>query len=567
MKTNARKKAEEWTGSFFDDITRKQVQQLIENNPSEIEEAFYKDLDFGTGGMRGIMGPGTNRINKYTIGKANAGLANYLNEQFTGDISVAIAYDSRNLSDYFAMVSAQVLSAQGIKVYLFKELRPTPELSFAVRQLKCQAGIVVTASHNPKEYNGYKVYWDDGGQLVPPHDKGVIDKVNAIERFDNINFSGNDALIEMIDSVIDIPYSEKVAELINRETPRDNNVSLVYTSLHGSGITMIPKILEKCGFTNLHIVEEQAVPDGNFPTVESPNPEEKTALKMALELAKKIDADLLFGTDPDCDRVGLAVKNKTGKWILLNGNEAGTILINYLLEKTPAEAYSNSFICKTIVTTRLIDKMAAAHKVRCINTLTGFKYIAREIRDREGKLKFIGGGEESFGYLADDFVRDKDAVISSLLFSQIAAITKTKGQTLIDYLNAIYHKYGVYRERLVSLTKKGKKGIEEISDMMENFRKHIPETLAGEKVVKFYDYREGVQKEIQSNTETAIMLDRSNVLQLETEKGSLITVRPSGTEPKIKFYFSVNHPLINDNVEETKRHLEKQLDLLVGAFS
>ena len=559
-------KAKEWLSPFFDKDTRNRIQYLIENDEKEIVESFYKDLEFGTGGMRGIMGPGTNRVNKYTIGKATAGLANYIKDQFTGELAVAIAYDSRNLSDYFANVAAQVLSAQGIKVYVFKELRPTPELSFAVRYLKCQAGIVITASHNPKEYNGYKVYWNDGGQLVPPHDNGVIDKVNAIKRFDDVDFNGDNDLIEFIDEKVDTPYAEKVLGLVDQNIKRDTNIGVVFTSLHGTGITHIPDLLKKSGFNNVYVVEEQAKPDGNFPTVESPNPEEQSALHLAIELAKEKNADLVMGTDPDADRIGLAVKDHDGNWVVMNGNQSGSILVKYLLDNTPESEYPTSFVCKTIVTTGLIDEMANKYKVKCINTLTGFKYIAREIRLLEGKMKFIGGGEESFGYLADDFVRDKDAIISAVLFVQIAAIAKANGLTLLDYLYAIYEEFSVYRERLVSLTKKGKEGLEEIMAMMESFRNETPTTLAGEKVTRFIDYQSGIVRNLANNTENSTGIDLSNVLQFETEKGSLITVRPSGTEPKIKFYFSVNSKVKNNNTEKTIVNLEQQLDKLEEAF-
>ena len=506
MNTEILNKAKEWLSPSFDEDTRNKIQYLIENDEKEIIESFYKDLEFGTGGMRGIMGPGTNRVNKYTIGKATAGLANYLKDQFTGNISVAIAYDSRNLSDYFANVAAQVLSAQGIKVYVFKELRPTPELSFAVRYLKCQAGIVITASHNPKEYNGYKVYWNDGGQLVPPHDNGVIDRVNAINKFEDIDFNGEDDLIEMIDEKVDIPYSKKVLELVDQKIERDDNIGVIFTSIHGTGITMIPELLQKSGFNNIYVVQAQAKPDGNFPTVESPNPEEQAALQMAIELAKEKNADLVLGTDPDSDRIGLAVKDRDNNWVLLNGNQSGSILVKYLLDNTPEEEYPNSFVCKTIVTTGLIDEMAKKYNVECINTLTGFKYIAREIRLLEGKKKFIGGGEESFGYLAGDFVRDKDAVISAVLFVQIAAIAKAKGKTLLDYLNDIYAEFGVYRERLVSLTKKGKEGLEEIMSMMERFRNDTPKSLAGERVTKFIDYQSGIVKDLEKILKNQLIL-------------------------------------------------------------
>lgn len=559
-------KAKEWLSPNFDEETRKRVKYLLENDEQEIIEAFYKDLEFGTGGMRGIMGPGTNRMNKYTVGKATTGLADYLHEQFDGNISVAIAYDSRNLSGFFASVAAQVLSAKGIHVYLFNELRPTPELSFAVRYLKCNAGIVITASHNPKEYNGYKVYWNDGGQLVPPHDKGVIEKVYEIPNFSSIDFKGDDALITHIAGEVDKPYEEKILAMVNRDIPRNTSIGVVYTALHGTGITHIPGLLKKCGFDNIMTVPEQSVPDGNFPTVESPNPEERSALKMALELAAEKDADLVLGTDPDADRVGLAVKDNQNNLILLNGNQAGAILIKYLLDSTPESEYPKSFICKTIVTTRLIDKMAKEYGVKCVNTLTGFKYIAREIREQEGKMKFIGGGEESFGYLAGDFVRDKDAVISSVLFTQIAAIAKADAKTLLDYLYDIYLRFGVYRERLVSRTRKGKKGLEEIAEMMEGYREYPPETLAGEKVIRFADYLSGEDKNMIDNSVSDTGTDRSNVLQFETEGGTLVTVRPSGTEPKIKFYFSVNEEARDGDVDLSIARLEQKLDRLVEAF-
>ena len=554
-------KATEWLDPFFDLETRKTVENLLNNSPEELEECFYKDLEFGTGGMRGIMGVGNNRINNYTIGKATLGLAHYLKDQKANrSLSVAIAYDSRNRSGEFAEIAANILAANGIKAYLFSDLRPTPVLSYAVRQLNCDAGIVITASHNPKEYNGYKVYWDDGGQLVAPHDKGVMDAVNAISSFSEINFEGPSDLIEKIDDVIDRPYKEAVKGLLSENEKTDNSIGVVYTSLHGTGITMIPEILNELGFENIHLVKDQSEPDGDFPTVDSPNPEERSALAKAIDLAKEVDAELVLGTDPDADRVGLAIKDNNNEWILLNGNQAGSILVNYLLEKLDPSLSSTSFVCKTIVTTDLVEDIAKSHNVKCFSTLTGFKFIAQIIKKYEGELNFIGGGEESFGYLAGDFVRDKDAVISSVLFTQIAAKCKAEGITIFDYLLSIYKKHGVYKERLVSLTKKGKAGLEEIKEMMENYRANTPKELAGEKVVAFSDYKESKRMFFPSGESQKIDLETSNVLQFKTDQGSLITIRPSGTEPKIKFYFSVKeteNASLFDNLQKAEKHLDE----------
>lgn len=559
-------KAQEWLDPFFDEKTRATVKDWIEKDSPELEESFYKDLEFGTGGMRGIMGAGTNRINKYTIGKATLGLANYLKLQFKGEsISVAIAYDSRNKSQEFAMVAANVLAAKGIKAYVFEELRPTPILSYAVRELKCNAGIVITASHNPKEYNGYKVYWNDGGQLVHPHDNAVIKAVNDITSFSEIDFNGPESLIETVDEKVEESYKKEVKKLIPTEEESDKSIPIVFTSLHGTGATLIPGILNELGFTNIYSVTEQEEPDGNFPTVESPNPEERSALAMAIELAKEKNAELVLGTDPDADRVGLAIKNPSGEWILLNGNQAGSILVNYLLENLDPSKYKSSFVCKTIVTSDLIERISNHYGVSCFNTLTGFKYIARTIKEQEGKLKFVGGGEESFGYLAGDFVRDKDAVISAVLFSQIAAKCKAEGKNLYEYLLDIYRKHGVFKERLLSITKKGKAGLEEIQQLIENYRNNTPKTLAGENVIEFSDYLSGTSSNLISGQQTKLEHDASNVLQFKTDKGSLITVRPSGTEPKIKYYFSV----IEDGNEPVEKLLEKadlHLDNLEKAF-
>lgn len=559
-------KASEWMNPFFDEETRKTVESWIKNESEELEESFYKDLEFGTGGMRGVMGVGTNRINKYTIGKATLGLANYLKKQFIGeDISVALAYDSRNMSKEFAMISAKILSANNIKCYIFEELRPTPILSFAVRELKCNAGIVITASHNPKEYNGYKVYWNDGGQLVPPHDNGLMDSVNNISSYSEIDFRGNESLIEYIDDKVERSYINNIKSILPTNEKVDRTLGIVFTSLHGTGITLIPKVLEEIGFTNIYSVEEQEVPDGNFPSVDSPNPEERSALALAIELAKEKNAELVLGTDPDADRIGLAIKDPKGEWILLNGNQSGSILVNYLLENLDPEKADSSFICKTIVTTDLIEKIGDYYGVKCFNTLTGFKFIARVIREKEGELKFIGGGEESFGYLAGDFVRDKDAVISAVIFSQIVAKCKAEGISLYSYLLELYKKHGVYKERLLSITRKGKAGLEEIQERMNSYRSNTPKELAGEKVIAFYDYQSGIKTISDSGEKESLDFDSSNVLQIKTEKGSLITVRPSGTEPKIKYYFSVVEKGSN-SIEDLLAESELHLDRLEKAF-
>jgi len=559
-------KAQEWLDPFFDQKSRIIVQNWIDQDAPELEEAFYKDLEFGTGGMRGIMGVGTNRINKYTIGKATLGLANYLIEYFPNqELSVAIAFDSRNNSLLFAQFAANVLSSKGIKAYLFEDLRPTPLLSFAVRYLKCNAGIVITASHNPKEYNGYKVYWNDGAQLVSPNDKGVLSSVNEIKSFKEIDFKGDENLIKIIDPSVEAAYFEKVKALIFDSQKTDKSIPIVFTSIHGTGETMIPKLMDQLGFANFRSVKEQSEPNGDFPTVKSPNPEERSALEMAIDLAKEQNAELVLGTDPDTDRVGLAIKNNEGEWILLNGNQAGSILINYLLEKLNSSEYEHSFICKTIVTTQLIEEIAHSYDVKCINTLTGFKYIAQVIREQEGKMNFIGGGEESFGYLAGDFVRDKDAVMAVAIFSQIAGICKANGSNLYEYLLSIYKKHGVYKERLLSVSKKGKAGLEAITQLMENYRSNTPKELAGEKVISFSDYLSGFTKNTINGNEEKIGLEKSNVLQFLTEKGSLITVRPSGTEPKIKYYFSVKEDG-NNSIENLLIEAELHLDRLEKEF-
>ena len=558
--------AREWTEKPFDEKTRSEVADMLENDHTLVNECFYTSLEFGTGGLRGIMGAGTNRVNRYTIGMATQGLAAYLLAHYPGQkVSVAIAYDSRNNSPFFARVSAEVLSANGIHVYLFDELRPTPELSFAVRHLGCQSGIVVTASHNPPEYNGYKVYWADGGQVIAPHDKGIINEVRNSTIF-NVNFEANESLIHSIGADVDQAYLEQMKEycLSPDAIEKEKDLKIVFTGLHGTGITMVPPALANLGFDNVHLVPEQDIPDGNFPTVESPNPEEAQALKMGLDMCKQLDADILLGTDPDADRVGLAAKNSDGAWVLLNGNQAGSLLVYYHLKRWSELGKLNGkqFVAKTIVTTDLIEKIAKSYGVKIYNTLTGFKFIAERIKALEGDEVFITGGEESYGYLVGDNVRDKDAVISSVLFCEIAAWAKTQGMTLIDLMEKIYAEHGHYMEALVSVKKEGMAGKAEISSMMTALRKNPPSELAGSEVICVIDC--GVQKlfDIKEGTQSSTGLPVSNVLQFLTADGSRVTARPSGTEPKIKFYFSVNQSLGELTTGESEVDLNEKITRL-----
>ncbi len=533
-----------WLNDDYDADTKAQIKEYLQNNPDELTEAFYRELEFGTGGLRGIMGVGTNRMNKYTVGAATQGLANYLKQQFPNqEISVAIAFDSRNNSAYFADITADVLSASGITCHLFPELRPTPVLSFAVRHLHCQSGVMVTASHNPKEYNGYKVYWNDGGQLVPPHDKNVIAEVNKIKSLHDTKWQRNPDKVHIIDSSLDEAYLKLVhgLSLHPEAIAAQKQLKIIYTPLHGTGITMVPKALKMYGFENISIVKEQAVSDGNFPTVKSPNPEEKSALVMAIAQAETEKADLVLATDPDADRVGIAVRNLKGEMILLNGNMTGSLLVHYLLSQWKAlnKLDGKQFVVKTIVTTELIKRMADAYQVPCYDVLTGFKYIAEKIKENEGKASFIGGGEESYGYLAGDFVRDKDAVIACCLIAEMTAFYANQGKSLYQMLLEIYHEYGFYKEDLLSLTKQGKSGAEEIAAMMVNYRNNPPKEIGGQKVVLMKDIQAGIAYHLDKGTQETIALPKSNVLQFFTADGSKITVRPSGTEPKIKFYFGV----------------------------
>ena len=549
MDIKIKEKAQKWLDSNIDADSKAAIEKLLNNgHDDELVDSFYKDLEFGTGGLRGIMGVGSNRINKYTVGMATQGLANYLLKTYPDEqIKIAIAHDSRNNSRYFAEVTANVFSANGIKVYFFDGLRPTPELSFAIRTLGCHSGVVLTASHNPKEYNGYKAYWNDGAQLIAPHDKNVIQEVGKIEGINAVKFDKDESKIEIIGKNIDDQYLEmlKGLSLSPEAIERQKELKIVFTPIHGTAITLVPPALEKLGFTNVHIVKEQAEPDGNFPTVVYPNPEESEALDIALQQAREIDADILMGTDPDADRVGIAVKNPKGEFQLLNGNQTGSMLIHYLLKMWQEKGKLNGkqFVAKTIVTTDLIEKIADHFSVNCYDTLTGFKYIAALIKEKEGKEEFIGGGEESYGYLFGDKVRDKDAVASCVMIAEMAAYVKDQGMSLFDFLLDTYLQFGLYREQLHSLTKKGKSGLEEIQQMMRDLRSNPPQAIGGEKVVKIIDYLEGKEKNMINGDQKPIDFPESNVLQFFTEGGSKISARPSGTEPKIKFYFSIRGQL------------------------
>ncbi len=538
-------RAEEWLSGNYDDTTKQQVKDLIESDSTELTDAFYKDLEFGTGGLRGIMGVGTNRMNKYTVGMATQGLANYMKKMFAGqgNISMAIAYDSRNNNTFFADITADVMSANGIRVYVFDALRPTPELSFAIRHLKCQAGVVITASHNPPEYNGYKAYWEDGGQLISPHDKNVIDEVKMITSIDEVKFNRNDKLVESVGEEIDKIYLENIKSLsLSRELiDRHSDLKIVYTPIHGTGVKLVPDGLKAFGFKNIYNVPEQDVIDGNFPTVKSPNPEESAALSMAIDRANEVGANLVMATDPDSDRVGIAVLNDKNKFVLLNGNQTATLLIYYLMKqwKASGKITGKEYIVKTIVTSEILKEIAEKYGVESIDTLTGFKYIAEQLRLLEGKKTFIGGGEESYGYLVGDFVRDKDAVISCCMIAETAAWAADQGKTLYEMLPEVYTEFGFYKENLISVVRKGKQGAEEIQQMMDNYRSNPPEKINNSKLVLIKDYQEQKETDILSGQVSTIDLPKSNVLQFFLEDGTKISVRPSGTEPKIKFYFSV----------------------------
>ncbi len=558
-------KIQEWLSPVFDTQTQEEISKLQQHNPEALKESFYKDLEFGTGGMRGIMGVGTNRINKYTLGKSTQGLSNYLHKQFYGEQPKAvIAFDCRNNSDTLAQLVADVFSANGVKVYLFSSLRPTPELSYAVKKLGCHCGIVLTASHNPPEYNGYKVYWQDGGQLVPPQDAEIIAEINSLN-YSDIKFEANTDLIQKIDKEIDVPFIEnsvKKGSFIATQEAKDNT-TIVFTSLHGTSITAVPETLEKAGYKNVHIVKEQEIPDGNFPTVKSPNPEEPEALAMAMKLANEVNADIVIGTDPDCDRLGVAVRNTNGKLQLLNGNQTMVVMTWFLLKHYKEKGLKgNEFIASTIVSTPMMKNLAETYGVEYKEVLTGFKWIAKLIKDFPEK-HFIGGGEESFGFMVGDFVRDKDAVTSTLLACEIVAYTKSQGSSFYQELLELYTNHGFYKESLVSLVKKGIKGAEEIKQTMIDLRNNPPKYLNDEKIVLIEDYQTSIAKNIQDHTEQVIDIPKSNVLIFYTESGSKIAARPSGTEPKIKFYISVQETL-NTVTDFDKVH--QQLDSKIDAI-
>ena len=559
-------KAKSWLTETFDEEIRLQVQALIDENSSELEDSFYKNLEFGTGGMRGIMGVGTNRLNKYTLGQATQGLADYLHQQFPQeDIKVAIAYDVRNNSKEFGKIVADVLTANGIRVLLFKEHRPTPELSFTVRNKKCHAGIVLTASHNPPEYNGYKVYWNDGAQIVPPHDAAIIEQVQNI-KFEDVKFNGDDNLIEWIDEKQDEVYIEACMEASLYQNVGRENLNIVFTSIHGTTYTTIPKALKKAGFTKVDLVEEQMIPSGNFPTVDSPNPEEPSALRMAMDLAKIKNANIVIGCDPDGDRLGIAVRNLAGEIQLLNGNQTNMILTDYILNQWQKEGKitGKEFIGSTIVTSDVFFDLAKYYGVECKAGLTGFKWIGKMISDAEGKEKFICGGEESFGFMTGDFVRDKDSCGSILLACEIAAWCKANGKTMYQYMIEIYQRLGLYQEGLVNIVRKGKEGAEQIKQMMTDFRNSPVSSLAGEKVVLVKDFQEQTEWNLVKN-EKVVMNDipKSNVLIYYTEYGSKVAIRPSGTEPKIKFYFSVKDKISSLEEYTSKVDiLEKKIEMI-----
>lgn len=571
MDTKIQQKIDKWLSGNYDEPSKEAIRKMESENPDELADAFYKNLEFGTGGLRGIMGIGTNRMNKYTVGMATQGYANYLKQCFTGEISVAIAHDCRNNSAEFADITANVFAANGIQVYLFESLRPTPELSFAIRHFGCKGGVVCTASHNPKEYNGYKAYWDDGAQMVAPHDKNVIVEVEKIASTDDVKWDGGGKNITIIGKEVDELYLEMVKGLsvYPDVIKAQHDLKIVYTPIHGSGIMLVPQALEKFGFTNVHIVKEQMEPDGNFPTVVYPNPEEKETMSIGLAQAKELDADILLGTDPDADRVGVGVKNNKGEWILLNGNQTALLAFNYMIEARKAKgiAQPNDMVIKTIVTTNMIDKIAEANGVACYNVLTGFKWISSMIKEKEGKENYVVGGEESFGLMIGDKVRDKDAVSAVALICEMAAYEKNKGRSLFAKLVDLYVQYGFYKENLVSITKKGMNGAAEIAKMMEEDRNNPPRQFDEIPVEQLLDYELQTGKNLIDGSEWKIDLPKSNVLQFLLTDGSVISARPSGTEPKIKYYFSVNTTLADAELfdvaekalDEKIKRIEKEL--------
>ena len=564
---SAKLNAQSWLDGAYDEATKQAIRDMAEQNPNELNESFYRTLEFGTGGLRGIMGVGTNRMNKYTVAMATQGLANYVkmvnpNEK---ELRAAVSHDSRNHSREFAEITANVLAANGYKVYLFDGMRPTPELSFAVRHFKCHTGVMVTASHNPKEYNGYKAYWSDGCQLTAPHDTAVIDEVLKIKSVADVKMTGGEKNITIIGEDVDKVYLERVEKnSLNPELiKKHHDVKIVYTPLHGTGITLIPRMLKQLGFTNVNIVEAQAIPDGNFPTTPSPNPEEHAAMKMAVDLAKEIDADIVFASDPDADRVGVAVKRPDGEWMLLNGNQTMSVLIYYIVKQWQEKKMltGNEFMVKTIVTSELPADIATRAGIKIYDVLTGFKFIGAKIKELEGIETFIAGGEESYGYMIGDFVRDKDAVAACSMIAEIAAWARENGKTFFDVLVDIYKEYGFYKEGLVSVVRKGKSGAEEIQQMMRDYRSNPPVEIDGEKVVCIKDYQTHESKDLLSGKITTLDLPKSNVLQFFTDHGNKVTVRPSGTEPKIKFYFGVKGELCcKGSFDQTNTALDGKIE-------
>ena len=565
-------KVANWLTGNYDDETKQTIRNLQATQPAELEDAFYKNLEFGTGGLRGVMGVGSNRINKYTIGMATQGFSNYLLKVYPNEkISVVIGHDSRNNARFFAETTAQVFAANGFTVYLFEDLRPTPELSFAIRNLKCKAGVVCTASHNPKEYNGYKAYWNDGGQLVPPHDKNVINEVDAIQSIDEVKWNGGNENIQLLGNEMDEAYLTMLKSLsvYPDVIKAQHDLKIVYTPIHGTGITLVPKALAAFGFTNVHIVEEQSTPDGNFPTVIYPNPEESETMSLGLTKAKALEADLLLGTDPDADRVAVGVKNHKGEWVLMNGNQTAVLAFAYMMEARKAKgiAKPNDMVITTIVTTEMIHQVAKENNVNCYHVLTGFKWIAELIKEKEGKENYIIGGEESFGLMIGDQIRDKDAISAVALLCEMAAYEKSKGRSLFDKMIELYIQYGFYYETLISITKKGINGQQEIANMMEGYRQSPPAIINSAAVVTLLDYEMQLGRNLQTGETWKIDLPKSNVLQFITEDGSKISARPSGTEPKIKFYFSVQTKLKDKaSFDAQYQHLQNKIKAIIASM-
>lgn len=573
MEVSIQERINSWVNGNYDVETKNTIADLQKNNPDELADAFYRNLEFGTGGLRGLMGVGTNRVNKYTIGMATQGFANYLKKTYGNEeVKLAIAHDSRNNSRFFAETTANVFAANGIKVFLFESLRPTPELSFAIRYLGCKAGVVCTASHNPKEYNGYKAYWNDGGQLVPPHDKNVISEVEAINSVDEVKWTGGEANITILGNEMDNAYLEMVKGLsvYPDVIAKQHDLKIVYTPIHGTGITLVPEILNRFGFTNVTVVEEQATPNGNFPTVAYPNPEESETMSIGLNKAKMLNADILLGTDPDADRVGIGVKNHKGEWVLMNGNQTAVLAFAYMIEARKAKgiAQPNDMVITTIVTTEMINEVAKQNNVGCYNVLTGFKWIAEKIKELEGKENYVIGGEESFGLMIGDQIRDKDAVSAVALMCEMAAYEKNKGKSLFDKMIELYLQYGFYYENLISITKKGMNGQKEIADMMNGYRTSPPSVINGSAVVTVLDYQMQIGKNLITGESWTINLPKSNVLQFITTDGSKISARPSGTEPKIKFYFSVNTKLASkDEFDAKQLELENRIKGIISSMN